>query len=267
MTLHFSSDFWLRRGGQISDLLPAGRAGFPDCDESDESDEAALARREARAAQDDPEPRVELLSESDDAGAVYVPERYEPNYAYPLLVWLHNGGAGRRELMSLMSRVSTQNYLAVLVACREYPAPLPQGAAGGVVDLIDATLRSVRRRYHAHTERVYPIGFGNGASLALALVLERPELFGGGIALCGRFPDSKQPLFRFRELNRKPVLLAGGAKDERVPVAEVVRAGRLLHAAGLSVTTRVYDAGHEMTPRMLRDVDRWVMGGIGAARV
>lgn len=262
MTLHFSPDFWLNRGGLPHgsiDLPPASRGEWP------ASTAADAAPADSPPEYEDTVAHVESLElPGGESAAVFVPERYEPNYAYPLLAWLHNGAAGERDLQGLMRRVSTQNLLAVTIACRELPSPLPPGAVGELIDLISGTLRRLKQRFHVHTERVYPIGFGNGGSLAMALLLERPGLFGGAVSLCGGLPNTKQPLFRFRELNRKPVLLAGASQDEHVPVADLVRTGRLLHAAGMSVTTRVYDAAHEMTPRMLRDVDRWVLGGIGA---
>ena len=262
MTLHFSPDFWLNRAGLLHGSMdpPSTSRG-----EWQASNAADAAPADSSPEYEDTVAHVESLDlPGGESAAVFVPERYEPNYAYPLLVWLHNGAAGERDLQALMRRVSTQNLLAVTVACSELPSPLPPGGVGGLVDAISDTLRRLKQRYHVHTERVYPIGFGNGGSLAMALLLERPGLFGGAISLCGGLPSSKQPLFRFRELNRKPVLLAGASQDAHVPVAEVVRTGRLLHAAGMSVTTRVYDGAHEMTPRMLRDVDRWVLGGIGA---
>jgi phospholipase/carboxylesterase len=262
MTLHFSPDFWLSRAGLLHGNMnppPMARTGWSDGPAADGDAAPSIS------VLDDAGARVESLeSPGGEPAAVFVPERYEPNYAYPLLVWLHNGAADRRDLQGLMSRVSTRNMLAVTVACPELPAPLSPGAMAATLDEISGTLRRVRARYHVHTERVYPIGFAAGGSLALALLLERPGVFGGAISLCGRLPKSKRPLFRFRELNRKPVLLAAGAKDECVPVTDVVRTGRLLHSAGMSVSTRVYDAAQEMTPRMLRDVDCWVLGEIGA---
>jgi len=262
MTLHFSPDFWLNRAGLLHgsmDPPSAPRGEWPSSTAADAAPADSLPEFEDTVA------HVKSLElPGGESAAVFVPERYEPNYAYPLLVWLHNGAAGDRDLQALMRRVSTQNLLAVTVSCPELPSPMPPGGVGELIDTISGTLRRLKQRYHVHTERVYPIGFGNGGSLAMALLLERPGLFGGAVSLCGGLLNSKQPLFRFRELNRKPVLLAGASQDEHVPMADVVRTGRLLHAAGMSVTTRVYDAGHEMTPRMLRDVDRWVLGGIGA---
>ena len=34
---------------------------------------------------------------------------------------------------------------------------------------------------------------------------------------------------------------------------------RLLHTAGLSITLRLYPCGHELSPQMLADMDRWII--------
>jgi phospholipase/carboxylesterase len=117
----------------------------------------------------------------------------------------------------------------------------------------------LRRQYHIHSERIFLAGFGEGASLALQLGLARPEWFAGMICLGGRFPITPHSLRRYRDLRGKRVLLGAGSRDRKVSVEETVEASRLLHAAGMRVCTRVYDASHQLTKPMLTDIDRWVM--------
>jgi predicted esterase len=79
------------------------------------------------------------------------------------------------------------------------------------------------------------------------------------ICLGGRFPITPHSLRRYRDLRGKRVLLGAGSRDRKVSVEETVEASRLLHAAGMRVCTRVYDASHQLTKPMLTDIDRWVM--------
>jgi phospholipase/carboxylesterase len=130
--------------------------------------------------------------------------------------------------------------------------------------LLEAVCR-LRREYHVHSERVFLAGFDEGATVALGLFLRQPERYGGAICLAGRFPQSRHALSRFRDLRGKRVLIATGGGDTVSTAAENVRAGRLLHAAGMSVSTRIVDAGHEVTRPMLRQIDHWIMDGICAA--
>lgn len=220
---------------------------------------------------------------------VYVPEKYEPNYPYPLIVWFHGVGGDERALMSILPTISDRNYLGLSLRGTS-PANLSPGEYTGgregedtgirpggyrwaasaqtmaqfEVDLYEA-VRALRREYHVHSERVYLAGFDEGATTALELMLRRPDWFGGAICLAGRFPTSEHSLARFRDLRGKPVLIAGGAQDGVSPPSAVVQAGRLLHAAGMLVSTRIVEGGHEISRTMLRQIDYWLMDAICAA--
>src|SRR4029453_560382 len=45
--------------------------------------------------------------------AIFAPLHYEPNYAYPLLVWLHGPNDDERQLQRIMPSLSVRNYVAV----------------------------------------------------------------------------------------------------------------------------------------------------------
>jgi phospholipase/carboxylesterase len=205
---------------------------------------------------------------------VYVPQSYEPNYAYPLIVWLHGDGGSEDDLAEVMPQISEQNYLGLSF---RGPLPakgeLPRGfrwlhSSRAVTDFLGSMHETVclfRREYHIHSERIFLAGFGGGATLAVQLLLGRPEWFGGAIALGGRFSVDQLPLARFRDLGGKTVLVGAGARDSQVSIAEAMGAGRLLHSAGMNVTTRLYEGGHELTPEILGYVNHWLMDGIYAA--
>ena len=56
-----------------------------------------------------------------------------------------------------------------------------------------------------------------------------------------------------------PVFLASGRDSSEYQAAEVCQDLRLMHSAGMSITLRQYPCGHELTPQMLADVDRWII--------
>lgn len=206
--------------------------------------------------------------------ALYVPESYEPNYAYPLILWLHGDGGSEGELPELMEQISPQNYLGLA-----FRGPLPaksgfplgyrwlhsERAVSDFFDPLHETVCLLRRAYHIHSERIFVAGFGSGASFALQLLLRRPEWLGGAICLGGGLPAMKSPLARFRELGGKKVLIGVGARDCSRLAGETSQTSRLLHTAGMHVTTRSYAAGHDLTPEILGYVNHWLMDGIYAA--
>src|SRR5436853_2143485 len=53
-------------------------------------------------------------AKSEDRHHVFfAPLHYEPNYGYPLLVWLHGGADSERQLRRIMPHISLRNYVAV----------------------------------------------------------------------------------------------------------------------------------------------------------
>lgn len=202
--------------------------------------------------------------------SLFVPDNYEPNYAYPLIVWLR--GPEGQGLSAVMSHISSQNYLGLSLDLTPQPRGfgVRRGGAPGesehaqLEDLLYDSVCRLRRCYHVHSERIYVAGFAQGATASLSLLLRRPEWLAGAIALHGTLPERRRALARFRDLQGKRVLLATGSRDQFAHAGRIIRTGRLLHSAGLSVTTRIDDAGHEITPTSLRQIDHWVMEGLCA---
>ena len=206
--------------------------------------------------------------------SLYLPESYEPNYAYPLILWLHGEGRSESELPGLMEQISPQNYLGLafrgpVAAAGGFPLGYrwlhSERAVSDFLDPLHETVCLLRQMYHIHSERIFVAGFGSGASFGLQLLLRRPEWLGGAICLGGGLPAMKSPLARFRELAGKKVLLGVGTRDSSSLLGDTASTSRLLHTAGMNVTTRPYEAGHVLTPEILGYVNHWLMDGIYAA--
>lgn len=196
---------------------------------------------------------------------VYVPEYYEPNYAYPLIVWIQSPQGDEPALSRLMPQISTRNYFGLALTSNLAKGmgaePETESVAAFEQKLLETVLR-VRRDYHIHSERIFIAGFGEAGALALRLGLQRPERYAGIVGLAATLPEGPSLLARYNDLRGKRVFLGGGLQDDQVSTADVSRARRLLHTAGLRVCGRNYEAGHEITRTMLSEIDRWVMGEI-----
>src|SRR5258705_9905211 len=56
---------------------------------------------------------VKTLSRGSSPHMLFAPQHYEPNYAYPVVVWLHSDGGDERQLLRVMPHISKRNYVAV----------------------------------------------------------------------------------------------------------------------------------------------------------
>ena len=208
---------------------------------------------------------------SDSPQAVFAPLHYEPNYAYPLLVWLHGPGNDQQQLLRIMPIVSLRNYLAVA----------PQGILtqpqedyrwlqtfqhiGQAEQRIFDSIESVAEKYSFSRRKIFLAGFDCGGTMALRVAMNNPGRFAGVVSLCGQFPRGHHPFGNLAAARHMPVFLAVGRKSESYPEADVCADLRLLHSAGISIDLRQYPCGQEIAPQMLQDVDRWIIEQITAS--
>lgn len=201
--------------------------------------------------------------------ALFGPLHYEPNYAYPLLIWLHGCGDTEKQLARIMPLVSMRNYVAV--APRGTLA-LDEGwrRAGftwrqsdeGIFEAEQRVLDCLRiaaGRFRIAPSRIFLAGYGAGGSMALRIALNLPERFAGAASLGGPFPHGQCPLQRIDAVRSLPLLLATARDSRRYPPSQVANDLRLLHAGGLSLALRQYPCGDELTTTMLADLNRWLM--------
>jgi phospholipase/carboxylesterase len=188
-----------------------------------------------------------------DVDDLYVPQRYEANYAYPLLAWLAPAGGTFGRLQRLMPMISERNYFGVLLPVAD-PDKIDE-------HLFDAFLR-LRRKYHLHTERVYLVGFGEAGTQALKTALNQPDWFAGVAAISARCPDSPRLLARFDKLRGKRVLLGIEETGNAPVVADCLYMQQLFWSAGMHVTALAASPGRDCRRSLLREIDRWVMQAI-----
>jgi phospholipase/carboxylesterase len=200
----------------------------------------------------------------------FLPTGYEPNYPYPLLVFLHGHGGSEEQILRLAPRLSRRNYVCIALRGLQQLGPRADGRPGYtwgmegeddplVEDYVFRSIEQTRRQYHIHSERIYLAGFCEGATLAYRLGLLYPERFGGVISLNGALPRRGGPLFRLPEVRQLRVLIGHGIANPIVPLAMAQSDFRLFYAAGLDVRMHTYPATHRLHPDMLRDVNRWIM--------
>ena len=232
------------------------------------------------------------------AEALFVPQRYEPNYAYPLLILLHGRGGDEHQMVRSMPALGWRNYVGLglrgpepvvrrgqaegsgwgpsfarpdRAISRTTPAPsasevLRRQIEGGPPDPIEmveegvfAAVRRARRTLHVHSERLFLVGSGEGAAVAYRLGLTYPERFAGVVALNGWIPGGFRPLARLKACRGLRILVVHGEWNARAPIRNARRDVALLRAAGLRVAFQSYPCAHRLTSPMLADVDTWLI--------
>ena len=99
------------------------------------------------------------------------------------------------------------------------------------------------------------VGFSNGANIAAAMLLLRPEVLAGAVLLRAMVPltaDAGPPQAG------RPVLLLSGADDPIVPAENAARLAAMLGRAGADVRHETLPAGHGLSQTDLAAARDWL---------
>jgi phospholipase/carboxylesterase len=192
--------------------------------------------------------------------------RYEPSAREdtPTLLLLHGTGGNEDDLLPLGRMIAPG---AALLSPRgkvlENGMPrFFRRLAEGVFDEDDVRRRaneladfiSAARERHGLPQPI-AIGYSNGANIAAAMLLLRPEALAGAVLLRPMMPLGDAPVAR---LATKPVLVLSGSMD---PIASVESTARLVSAfdtAGAAVVHRELPAGHELSQADITAARTWL---------
>ena len=136
--------------------------------------------------------------------------------------------------------------------------------AEGVFDIDDLKLRTAEladfivetaalREFSARD--VIAVGFSNGANIAGALLLLRPEVLGGAVLFRAMVPLTPETL---PNIPGTPVLLSNGRLDPLVTAEETEKLVSLLRSAGAKITLSWQNSGHELTQRDVVTAKEWL---------
>ncbi len=191
----------------------------------------------------------------------YVPAERE---GLPPLLLLHGTGGDENDLLQLGAHLLPG---AALLSPRgkvlEHGMPrFFRRLAEGVFDIDDLKARTaeladfvIAARKAYGLQAPVAVGFSNGANIAAALLLTRPEVLRGALLMRATLPFEPQTP---PALNAMPVLLLSGAADPMVRPAARDRLAAVLRAAGAALTYETVAAGHTLTEQDLALAARWL---------
>ncbi|MEZ6088274.1 MAG: hypothetical protein R3C05_09670 [Pirellulaceae bacterium] len=197
----------------------------------------------------------------------FLPVQYEPNYEYPLVIWLHDEGGNQLQMPRVMPSISLQNYVGVGVRAPRAGDAMGHGfgwlhnEAGIAITeqaIFDA-IETAQSRYSIHPERICLVGHRQGGTMALRIGLRHPSTFAGVISLGGRFPSGSRPLANLKAARKLPMLITFSDDPAGYRVSDICHDLRMWHTANLGLQMRNYDVQDELHPEILSDVNHWIM--------
>jgi phospholipase/carboxylesterase len=182
----------------------------------------------------------------------------------PALLLLHGTGGDENDLVPLGAQLSPGSaLLSPRGKVMENGMPrFFRRLAEAVFDLPDLKARTAELAdFIAAARKAYGIeapvavGFSNGANIATALLLTRPEALSGAVLLRAMLPFEPEPL---PTLTGKPILLLSGSNDTMIPAPSSQRLAAVLQAASADLVYKALPTGHNLTQNDLNLAAQWL---------
>jgi len=183
----------------------------------------------------------------------YVPDDYDPNISYALLVWLHPRGDAMQENMLRIWRDLCKQHRIILLGPK---AENPTGWLTSEVDSIKGDIREMLANYTIDRRRIVLHGLGNGATLAFWMAFDARDLVRGVATIGGVMQNEPKVNLAHQRLS---FFLVAGGKD---PDFEAIKANTPRLAE-----KRIPVLGHELAEHgngylndaeLLRKLARWI---------
>jgi predicted peptidase len=194
----------------------------------------------------------------------FVPQEYDQQKKYPLVVYLHGGGGIGRDnlkqiqggngfLIDLFTSAQTQTkYPCFVIAPQShdegwvgYDDTTPSEQLGRVLELIE----HLQQTYSIDRERLYVAGQSLGGFGTFGLLTLRPNLFAAAVPICGGGDEAKAGL-----MVNVPIWAFHGEKDEAVSVERSRRMiAAVRKAGGKPKYTEYRGEGHLIWQKVVRE--------------
>jgi phospholipase/carboxylesterase len=122
------------------------------------------------------------------------------------------------------------------------------------VDEMAGWIGRMAAQYGFDPDRLYALGYSNGANMAAASMLLRPGAIAGACLFRSRAVVTPATL---PDLQGSPILISAGQSDPLIPPSAAEALGQLLTAAGARVDLAIQNAGHDLTPADFSLAKQW----------
>ncbi|MGO3999534.1 MULTISPECIES: alpha/beta hydrolase [Pseudomonas] len=193
----------------------------------------------------------------------------------PLVIFLHGYGSNEADLFGIKDGLpASYTYLSVRApqtleeGSYQWFHRKGQGAYDGDSDdlrssaaLIGDFVAKAADKYHTTADKVFLVGFSQGAIMSYEVALRQPSAVGGIAALSGKLlPVLRTQLKADKALGALAIFIGHGTDDQRLPFADGSDADSLLRKLGLAPQFHAYPGlGHSISEGEISDLNAWLL--------
>ena len=201
-----------------------------------------------------------------------IPEDYDPNKSYPIIIGLHGYGSTFDRFMKLWKDFSESGCIYVVpqapypfnigkeigyswnlrVEDKEISEKTKEMSEQYIVDIV----QELSEKYN--TKDVYLLGFSQGAHFTYNVGIKYPHLFKGIVPIGGWIEEDWLNEESLKAAKDLPILIAHSTQDKIVKYENALKAKDLLEKYGYNITFFEFDGGHTFHTDVTKQVIEWL---------
>ncbi len=198
-------------------------------------------------------------------------EGADPATARGLLLMIHGRGASAEDILGLALHLEADGFAywapeATHHTWYPYPfvSPIAQNEpwlSSALAVMGEAVAEAGQKGIPP--QRIWLVGFSQGACLSLEFAARNPTRWGGVLAFSGGLIGERlEPEGYAGDFAGTPIFIGSSDPDPHIPVPRVRESARLLHSMGASVQERIYPGmGHRISEEELAEANRHAFPG------
>lgn len=197
------------------------------------------------------------------------PAQIEPDKTYPALFVLHGIGSNEQNMLTLVDGLEEQFYIFSIRGHLPQPPGYSyftiQGYGKPHRDVFDQGVKQLTsfidyacEKYPLDINRLFLLGFSQGAILSMTLGLTMGNRIKGIVALSGYIPAFVKEEYNLELVDQQSLFISHGNMDQVLPYEWGIANDEFFRELGANVTFKTYQEGHTVSLRNQQDFIKWL---------
>jgi len=198
------------------------------------------------------------------------PSKIESDKKYPALFVFHGMGSNEQDMLSLVDELEDRFFIFSVrghvsqppgyayFTIQGFGKPHREGFDHGINQL-SSFIGYIEEQYQVDSERLYLLGFSQGAIVSMTLGLTLGNKVKGIIALNGYIPSFVKEDYNIKPVEEVSLFISHGEFDNILPYQWGIENNEYFTSLNAQVTFKTYQVGHTVSLENKRDFTSWLI--------